>query len=115
MIYEEKGNTYNPFDSWTKSNSPSWWKAYNAVKHRRMEDDNYKLGNLENVFMALAGLYVLNRYYCKKISSNKIMNEPSIKSQIFSMSGWRTCIPIGNGFLQVLEPNGSVSVIHEKM
>lgn len=113
LRFETTGQCFVPFDGWTKSNSPTWWQAYNKVKHNRTESDNYKKGNLENVFMALAGLYVLNRYYCKKISTSGVFNEPSPKSQIFSMVGWQSSISIGNGFAYLLKPDGSMGLVHE--
>ena len=104
---------YKPFEGWSNGNSPVWWKEYNILKHNRTKDDNYKLGNLKNVFFSLAGLYILNRYLCKKISEGKIMDEPDTKSTIFGMVKWKVCVPIGNGFVQVLEPDGGMSLIHE--
>lgn len=113
VVFVRNNQSYRPFDGWTVADSPSWWKAYNKAKHGRTDSDNYKKGNLENVFMALAGLYCLNRYYYKRISGARLVNEPNPKSQIFSMEGWRVCIPIGNGLVQVLEENGSVSVRYD--
>lgn len=115
VVFERNKKSYVPFEKWRPGCNPKWWGAYNAVKHKRLVKNKYKQGNLENVFMALAGLYVLNRYYCKIISSNRIMDEPEIKSQIFSMSGWRKCVPIGNNLLMVFETNGNVNIEYEEM
>lgn len=106
-------NDFTPFSGWTPTNSPAWWKAYNAIKHQRTDNHNYKKGNLENVFLALSALYILNRYYCKLLNRNRIMNEPDIKSSLFTMVGWRVCIPIGNGFVNVLEVDGSITTLCE--
>ena len=38
---------------------PSWWTAYNKTKHELPK--GYKNGNLMNVYMGLAGLYILHR------------------------------------------------------
>lgn len=104
-------NEFVPFDNWTQNNSPSWWKDYNLVKHSRLDDDNYKKGNLKNVFTSLAALYILNRYLCRIVSQHKRwLKEPTIKSKLFEMVGWESCIPIGNGFVQVLHSNGGISV-----
>ena len=104
------GRTYSPIKSWTKKNSPIWWKAYNKVKHARMEKQNYKRGNLGNVFYALASLYVFNRYYCKAISMERGLKEPTLKSQLFSMVGWEVRSPVGNGFMASLRPNGNIGL-----
>ena len=102
-----------PFFDWTTQSSPSWWRAYNAVKHNRIENENYKMGNLENVFMALSALYLLNRYYCKAIATSSLCNEPSPKSQLFSIVGWPVNIALGNGFYHVLDPDGGMDLSHE--
>lgn len=112
--FEKQGQDYTPFYGWTTLDSPSWWKAYNKVKHERTTADNYKKGNLENVFMALAGLFMLNRFYCKHITAGRLIQEPSPKSLLFTMVGWRVCIPEGNGFVRVIEPNGSMGIKWER-
>ena len=72
-----------------------------------------KLANLKNVFNALAALFILNRYLCKIVCSNKIMKEPEIKSNLFTMVGWDICILEGNGFVRRLSTNGNMSVLVE--
>ena len=37
---------------------PKWWKAYNDSKHDLPE--GYRAGNIENTYLALAGLYLLH-------------------------------------------------------
>lgn len=86
---------------------------YNKVKHNRAENDNIKLANLKNVFNALAALFILNRYLCKIVCSNKIMKEPEIKSNLFTMVGWDICISVGNGFVRRLSTNGNMSLLAE--
>ena len=113
VYFEKTGIEVTPFFTMTPQNSPSWWQAYNKVKHTRTENKNYKKGNLENVFMSLSALYILNRFYCKMISTSRLNNEPNPRSQIFNMVGWQINIPVGNGFFQVLYPNGSMGLIHE--
>ena len=109
--YSKEG--YTPFAGWSPDNSPQWWRAYNCIKHDRTNSDNEKKGNLENVFLALAGLYVLNRYLCKCICAGKIMQEPNEHSKLFTMIGWDVCTDIGNGFIQVLHASGNVSMMVE--
>lgn len=111
--FERNGVEVIPFSDLTTQNSPSWWSAYNAIKHRRVENENYKKGNLENVFKALAALYVLNRYYCKEIATSSLSSEPSPKSQLFSIVGWPVNIALGNGFYHVLNLDGSMSLMCE--
>ena len=111
--FERTGLEIAPFSTMTPQCSPSWWQAYNKVKHARTENENYKNGNLENVFMSLSALYILNRYYCKKITTSRLNNEPNPRSQLFNMVGWQINIPVGNGFFQVLSPNGSMGLNHE--
>ncbi len=48
-----------PWYEWEKK-SPSWWRAYNDVKHSRTA--NYKDGNLGNTIEAIAGLGVIMQY-----------------------------------------------------
>lgn len=45
-----------PWKEFTKGDNPSWWRAYNDVKHSR--HNNYKKANLGNVIDATAGLLV---------------------------------------------------------
>ena len=37
---------------------PRWWNAYNDSKHDLPE--GYRTGNIENTYLALAGLYLLH-------------------------------------------------------
>lgn len=37
-----------------------WWKAYNSLKHN--ETDSYRKATLENAFLSVATLYILNLY-----------------------------------------------------
>jgi hypothetical protein len=49
-----------PFSGWTKG-QPSWWAAYNAIKHDRL--NNYKEAKFVNAATALAGLHqVMSRF-----------------------------------------------------
>ena len=107
------GLEVSPFSTLTPHASPSWWRAYNKVKHNRTENENYKQGNLENVFTALAALYMLNRYYCKQIACSALNNEPTPKSELFNVVGWQVSIPMGNGFFHVLRTDGSMGIMHE--
>ena len=41
----------------TEREKPKWWDAYNESKHELPE--GYRVGNIENTYLALASLYVL--------------------------------------------------------
>lgn len=110
VCFSKNGQEYVPFDGWTQRESPSWWKAYNKVKHDRINEDNYKKGNLKNTFLALTGLYVLNRYYCKIVSSEQAVKEPMPKSQLFTMVGWDEYIPFGNKYTWVAGADGHLTL-----
>lgn len=45
-----------PFAGWSASRAPSWWTAYNAVKHNR--EEHLKEATLRHVIDALAAVYV---------------------------------------------------------
>ena len=62
------GLSYIPWSTWGSANpiSPSWWKAYNSVKHER--DINFALASQENVLQSFCGLLVLLLYYYRSVS-----------------------------------------------
>lgn len=113
ITFQLNRQDYIPFNGWVVGNNPPWWKAYNKVKHERLKDENYKRGNLENVFMALAGLYVLNRFCFKKIKQSHLELSPNPQSQLFTVAGWNVCVPKGNGFYDVLRADGGIGLAHE--
>lgn len=99
-------NTSDPF--------PTWWTVYNEVKHNRNENANkidpskkyFEFANLENVILALAGLYSLELLAYKivaDINGEKVF-VPSIRS-IFQVKNlyWTD---IGNGSGYVLMDGG---------
>lgn len=71
--------------------SPSWWLAYNNVKHDKdgIDDEigekNYTKANLKNVFYALAALYLLNTTFIEFISKNSSENINYEKSKLFNI------------------------------
>lgn len=89
--FERIKKTFLPFKDLTLTDTPSWWKAYNKVKHERTSDDNYKKGNLENVFLALVGLYALNRQYFKKLQPQLFLMSP-FRNHNFLI--WRDGVPV---------------------
>ncbi|CAI3548293.1 hypothetical protein [Clostridium neonatale] len=82
-----------PFKDWSDDpnyNSPKWWKEYNSVKHNRNE--NFENANLENVLNSLAGLYILEKYYLKKIcaDTNEMYDIPDKDSELYEIKEWKT-------------------------
>ena len=60
-----------PWALWSSTNSPSWWQAYNKIKHDRTA--HFDLANLENAINAVAGLLsgILYFYYEKNGGKNE--------------------------------------------
>jgi hypothetical protein len=50
--------TFKAFDGWHVGTNPSWFAAYNNVKHDRI--GNAKDANFGNVIHAVGGLFILN-------------------------------------------------------
>jgi len=71
-----------PFIRFSKKQSPTWWLAYNKVKHDLFA--NRVHGNLENLLQAMAGLFLLNVLHrpnqpvliLKNIIRNGMMDQP---------------------------------------
>jgi hypothetical protein len=55
------GLSLQPWESWSRTSNPLWWRGYNEVKHRR--DEHFNKANLNNALNALAGLLVAVFYY----------------------------------------------------
>ncbi len=89
---------FPPFADWKDKNSPSWWHAYNEVKHDR--DIHFKQATLENCIIALGGLFVLNIY-----SEHKAMAEAQLspESRLFEPEGCalsgKGSMPMNTGYL----------------
>lgn len=58
------GLSIKPWAEWVNGRNPSWWKAYNFVKHHR--NSHFSDANLENSLNAVAGLFVLLLFYYKE-------------------------------------------------
>ncbi|MBR5091715.1 MAG: hypothetical protein IK093_20015 [Ruminiclostridium sp.] len=71
-----------------KYSTPSWWNAYNKVKHTRLKSDNdgvhYKKANLLNLSTAFAALYLLEFDFMKKIGTEQDRLKCR-KSELFGM------------------------------
>lgn len=91
--------TLNPWENWALSNPcrPYWWIAYNKIKHERTDygtingvsKEYYKFANLENVLLAMAGLYhcSLAIYYELSSAEGRDILLPLPGSRLFRMSG----------------------------
>ena len=74
-----------------------WWKAYNKVKHERMNTvtidgdtkESYKFANLKNVLNALGALYhlLLHSFYLILKSEGKAVEAPLPGSRLYKMAG----------------------------
>lgn len=53
--------------------TPSWWTAYNKVKHERTsqykEQTNYVRANLENLISAMAALFILEQLFLDELKN----------------------------------------------
>lgn len=78
-----------PLKDCNKRGSGRWKKAYQAVKHNRVE--SLAVGNIANLIRAMAALYILNIYYKnEKYDVGTMMNtipfDTRMGSDIFSLS-----------------------------
>lgn len=74
-----------------------WWKAYNKVKHKRMNNviingkskESYKFANLKNTLYSLGGLYhlLLHTYYLLLKNEGKGKESPLPGSRLFKLEG----------------------------
>lgn len=57
LIWSGSRKIIKPFESWKTTHSLKWYQDYNSVKHNRNEE--FKLANLENVILAISGVFVV--------------------------------------------------------
>lgn len=90
FYYTKKENLIlQPLKNCNKRGSGRWKKAYQAVKHNRIE--SLSAGNIANLIRAMAALYILNLYYRnEKYDAGTFMNttpfDTRMGSDIFSAS-----------------------------
>lgn len=82
---------------------PSWWKAYNSLKHDRFR--NYEQGTLENLLTAMSGLYSVEMLYIKRLGAywyaalgpeggERTFDVPNDESSLFTIDGWKTRVTV---------------------
>lgn len=75
--------------------NPEWWRAYNATKHRRKslihkDCSEFNRATLQNVVMAMCGLYVLENTFLSYLSS-KVHISRVWKSSLFDTESNSGC------------------------
>jgi len=70
VMIQNFGLIFKPWDNWTKSKNPDWWRCYNNVKHNRTS--NFEDANLGNALNAMAGLYLAIKCYYTEKSGDKL-------------------------------------------
>ncbi|ELV8717087.1 TPA: hypothetical protein I7230_18170 [Vibrio vulnificus] len=66
------GLSFQPFAGWDENNRPKWWRAYNNVKHDRLQ--NYPEASLKNVLFAISALMICI-FYLEKLSNPEKNNK----------------------------------------
>ncbi|MDD3816232.1 MAG: hypothetical protein PHZ02_16490 [Desulfocapsaceae bacterium] len=59
-----------PWDNWTATTSPPWWRAHNNIKHDRA--NNFGEANLENAIAAASGLLAIILYFYKQKNGQQL-------------------------------------------
>jgi hypothetical protein len=65
---------FTPWADWAKGKNPSWWQAYNGVKHER--HNRFVDANVCNALCAAAGLCVLVCYLYHDFFETKVIRKP---------------------------------------
>jgi hypothetical protein len=85
-----KNIVIEPFQGWntsTPADSLVWWKQYNNIKHGRV--GNFTEANLKCCLHLLAGIYILESYWLKKIADETSdVDIPDKESEIFMLQNW---------------------------
>jgi hypothetical protein len=87
---------FQPWKDWENKKSPSWWRAYNNVKHSRIL--NFRQANLDNVLNALAGLGVIMKFFGQHLG---VMPDPNFENKLLRLyltiitrpAGWKSRFP----------------------
>lgn len=62
------GMSFAPWDNWSGTTNPDWWRAYNNVKHER--DRHFQEATLKNALNAIGGLMILTFHYYTRAFGN---------------------------------------------
>ena len=83
--YQELTKTsIKPFEDWYGSKNPTWYIAYNKIKHSR--ESEFKQSNYENCLASLAGLFILNLILRKDDIESKSQHIDRTRDRIKSYS-----------------------------
>ena len=77
----------NPWEDWKNNHNPTWWKAYNDVKHQR--DSHFQDANLKNTINAVAGLFAMIWYLHREDPQRKKHNKTVLFSADRYIGGTR--------------------------
>jgi hypothetical protein len=55
------GLSFSPWENWSSSQNPDWWRSYNSVKHER--NAHFKEATLKNALNALGALLIFTFHH----------------------------------------------------
>lgn len=71
------GISLKPWSAWGTGGNPSWWSAYNNVKHHR--HTHFAEANVEHALNAVAGLFViLLFFYPEEAEQGRLSPDPTL-------------------------------------
>jgi hypothetical protein len=93
------GMFQKPWDEWAGGKSPSWWTAYNKVKHQRSQ--HYNVATLQNALGATMGLMCILLYYYRLVFVDPVAIDPPPKllapahygPRVDPSTGWTYTLP----------------------
>jgi hypothetical protein len=77
------GLTFKPWENWTRTQNPNWWKGYNNVKHQR--NNHFKEANLQNTINAVGALLLTVVYYYKFAFSKEAGQEVDFRDTTYQL------------------------------
>ncbi len=90
------GLSYKPWENWTGTLNPNWWKSYNNVKHQR--NDHFNEANLNNTINAVGALLLTVVYYYKYSFSKEAGHEVEFKETTSQLQPESSLIQIKNDY-----------------
>ena len=92
---------WTPFENWSSNSPPlKWYKAYNNVKHNR--DENFSEASLENVVLAVSGLFLALHAEFEEEIFTPYETNPSTKGSSNTVTGYKE-IRINNSIFSIRE------------